>query len=64
MFLTDWDIGHIFSYGDKMLSDYKAGDMYELDRDPEIIYSCANIGYTPSSILEIKLCDGEQLWNT
>ncbi len=61
MFLTDWEIGHIFTYNSSMRADYKAGDLYELDKDPEVIYSCANIGYTTSSMLEIRLCDGDQL---
>lgn len=61
MFLTDWEIGHIFTYGDQMLSDYKAGDLYQVDEDSETIFCWANIGYTPSSVLEILLHDGESL---
>lgn len=61
MFLTDWDIGHIFTYNDEMLSDYKIGDLYQYSDDNTVIYSWANIGYTTSKVLEITLSDGEIL---
>lgn len=55
MFLTDWEIGHIFTYGEQMLADYKAGDLFEVDDSSETIFSIANIGYSESRMLEIKL---------
>lgn len=61
MFLTDWDIGHIFTYNDEMLTDYKVGDLYQFSNDTAIIYSWANIGYTTSKVLEIRLTNGEIL---
>jgi hypothetical protein len=61
MFLTNWDIGHIFTYGDRMLSGYKAGDLYQITDAPETIYSWANIGYTTSRVLEIKTHNGDTL---
>ena len=60
MFLNNWEIGHILTYNGEMLADYKVGDLYQLT-DSTIIYCCANIGYTSSTILEIKLSDKEQL---
>lgn len=59
MFLTDWEIGHIFSHGDNMLSDYKSGDLYQVDDNADTVFCIANIGYTTSSMLEILLHDGE-----
>jgi hypothetical protein len=61
MFLTDWELGHIFMYDENMLSDYSKGDLYQLENDPSITYCCANIGYSTSNILEIKLCDGDRV---
>jgi hypothetical protein len=61
MFLTDWELGHIFMYNNNMLSDYFKGDLYQLDSDPTVTYCCANIGYVTSNILEIKLSDGDNV---
>lgn len=61
MFLTDWELGHIFMYNENMLSDYSKGDLYQLENDPSITYCCANIGYSTSNILEIELCDGDRV---
>jgi hypothetical protein len=54
MFLQDWEPGHIFVYDDKMLSNYKAGDLYEWS-DPECVHGPANIGYNPRLTLQITL---------
>jgi hypothetical protein len=56
MFLQDWEPGHIFAYDDKMLSNYKAGDLYEWS-DPECIHGPANIGYNTRLTLQITLHD-------
>ena len=56
MFLQDWEPGHIFAYDDKMLSNYKAGDLYEWS-DPECVHGPTNIGYTPRLTLQITLHD-------
>lgn len=44
MFLQDWQPGHIFTYDNKMIADYKAGDMYRWD-DPMCYHGVVNIGY-------------------
>jgi hypothetical protein len=44
MFLQDWQPGHIFTYDDKMISNYKAGDLYRWD-DPMCYHGVVNIGY-------------------
>lgn len=56
MFLGDWSIGHIFEFKDKMLSEYKLGDVYEWT-DPNIEYCSINIGYEPAYLLQIDLRD-------
>jgi hypothetical protein len=56
MFLQDWEPGHIFVYDDKILTNYKAGDLYEWN-DPETIHGPANIGYNPRYTLQITLFD-------
>jgi hypothetical protein len=44
MFLQDWQPGHIFTYDNKMIADYKAGDMFRWD-DPMCYHGVVNIGY-------------------
>ena len=61
MFLNDWTIGHILTYNDKMISNYKAGDLYQIDNDQSIAYCLANIGYNTLNILEINLHNGSQI---
>lgn len=56
MFLTDWSIGHIFEYGDEMLSEFKKGDIFQWT-DPEIEYCLVNIGYDPAYFLQIDFQD-------
>jgi hypothetical protein len=56
MFLQDWEIGHIFVYENKMLSDYKAGDIYEWS-DPMTVHGVTNIGYKTRFTLQITMHD-------
>ena len=57
MFLNDWQIGHIFTYNDQMLADYKEGDVFQFNSDTSIVYSQANIAYEAFSVLEITIAD-------
>lgn len=52
MFLQDWQPGHIFTWDNKMLGEYKAGDMYEW-RDPMCYHGVVNIGYETRYTLQI-----------
>ena len=56
MFLQDWQPGHIFTWGDKMLSNYKAGDLYEWT-DPMCYHGVVNIGYETRYTLQITTID-------
>jgi hypothetical protein len=56
MFLEDFVPGHIFVYDDKIMSNYKAGDMYEWS-DPMIVHGVSNISYTTRYTLQITLHD-------
>lgn len=56
MFLEDWQPGHIFTWGDKMLSNYKAGDLYRWT-DPMCYHGVVNIGYEPRYTLQITTVD-------
>ena len=56
MFLQDWQPGHIFTWGDKMLSNYKAGDLYEWI-DPMCYHGVVNIGYETRYTLQITTHD-------
>lgn len=56
MFLQDWIPGHIFTWGDKMLSNYKAGDMYRWT-DPMCFHGVVNIGYRIRYTLQITTHD-------
>lgn len=56
MFLQDWEPGHIFVYDDKILTNYKAGDLYEWS-DPMTVHGPANIGFNTRLTLQITLFD-------
>lgn len=51
--LMDYEVGHIFIYKDKMITDYRLGDVYRFDEAKEI-HGAANIGYTPRIMLQIS----------
>lgn len=56
MFLQDYEIGHIFVYDDKLLSGYKAGDVYEWS-DPMIVHGVTNIGFNTRYTLQVTFHD-------
>jgi hypothetical protein len=56
IFLQDWIPGHIFAYNDKMLSNYKAGDMFKWN-DPMMYHGVVNIGYKARYTLQITTYD-------
>lgn len=56
MFLEDFQPGHIFVYDDKMISNYKAGDVYEWS-DPMIVHGVVNIGYNTRYTLQVTMHD-------
>lgn len=49
---TDYSPGHIFSIGDKVITNYKLGDVYEFDYAGEWHGAC-NIGHTSRIVLQI-----------
>jgi hypothetical protein len=44
--LQDFQVGHIFLYGETMISGYKSGDVYMFN-DERDVHGAANIGHTP-----------------
>lgn len=56
MFLEDFQPGHIFVYDNKMISNYKAGDVFEWS-DPMIVHGVVNIGYNTRYTLQITMHD-------
>ena len=56
IFLQDFQPGHIFVWNNKMISDYKAGDMYEWV-DPMCYHGCVNIGYETRYTLQLTTHD-------
>ncbi len=50
--LQDYVSGHVFIYEDKMISDYKLGDVFQFD-NADAIHGAANIGHTPRIMLLI-----------
>lgn len=56
MFLQDWQPGHIFTYKDQMVANYKAGDIFEWS-DPELLHGVANISFNPRYTLQITSHD-------
>jgi hypothetical protein len=56
VFLQDWQPGHIYTWDDKMISNYKAGDMYKWS-DPLCYHGAVNIGYETRYTLQITTYD-------
>jgi len=52
MFLQDWQPGHIFVYKDQMVTNYKAGDIFEWS-DPELLHGVANLSFENRYTLQI-----------
>lgn len=52
LFLQDWQPGHIFTYDDKMIANYKKGDFYRWS-DPMCYHGCVNIGFETRYTLQI-----------
>jgi hypothetical protein len=50
--LMNYVPGHVFIYKDKMITNYKAGDLYEFDISTEL-HAAANISYVPRVMLQI-----------
>lgn len=48
--LQDYEPGHVFIYGDEMVSGYKAGDVFMFN-DERDQHGAANIGHTPRLML-------------
>jgi len=48
--LQDYTAGHVFIYKDKMIADYKAGDVYQFDNETDT-HGAANIGHTSRIML-------------
>lgn len=49
MSLADYEPGHMFVCKDELLTNYKKGDLYQLDHANDLHGSC-NIGFTPRII--------------
>ena len=56
MFLQDYQPGHIFTYDDKIMSNYKAGDLFKW-KDPMMYHGVVNIGYENRYTLQITTYD-------
>jgi hypothetical protein len=44
--LTDYTSGHVMIYADKLIKDYRAGDLFLFD-DPRAFHGSCNIGFSP-----------------
>lgn len=49
---TDYQYGHVFTIGDKVITNYKAGDVYKFDYAGDWHGAC-NIGYNDRIVLQI-----------
>lgn len=54
--LQDYHPGHIFMYNDQVITNYRAGDVYEYI-NPTDLHGAANIGHIPRIILQITEYD-------
>ena len=56
MFLGDYVPGHIFVYNDKLMANYKAGDVFEWS-DPMIVHGVTNISFETRYTLQVTMHD-------
>jgi hypothetical protein len=49
----DYKPGHIFMYENQVITNYKAGDVWEYT-DSGALHGAANIGHTPRIVLQIS----------
>ena len=49
----DWQPGHIFMYENKVITDYKAGDVWEYENSAAL-HGAANIGFVPRIVLQVS----------
>ena len=54
--LQDWKPGHIFMYEDRVITNYKAGDVWVYD-DTQALHGVANIGYEHRLVLQVTTYD-------
>jgi hypothetical protein len=54
----DYIPGHIFAYDDKILTGYKAGDVFMFDHST-VLHGSANIGFTPKISLQVAVTDDQ-----
>lgn len=52
MFLQDYIPGHVFVYGDEIITGYKSGDVYQFD-NPFIWYAACNMGLQSRFTMQI-----------
>lgn len=53
MMLTDYQPGHVFMYGNRCISNYRAGDVFKFTNSKEWHGAC-NIGFVPKITLQIS----------
>lgn len=51
--LQDWTSGHIFMYENKVITDYKKGDVWQYENS-EAPHGAANIGHTTRLVLQVS----------
>lgn len=51
--LQDYEPGHIFLYENQIITNYKAGDVWQYEIS-SALHGAANIGYTPRIILQVS----------
>jgi hypothetical protein len=56
MAFQDWQPGHIMMYEDKVITNYKKGDVYVYD-NANALHGACNIGYVPRIILQVSTYD-------
>lgn len=54
MTIEDYKPGHVMIYNDRLISHYKAGDLF-IFRDVNTLHGACNMGYEPRYILRVAL---------
>jgi hypothetical protein len=54
--LQDYEPGHVFIYKNKLIVDYKKGDLYQYE-DSRALHGACNIGWSPRIIINFSTYD-------
>jgi hypothetical protein len=54
MSFKDYEPGHVLVYDNKLITDYKKGDLFKFT-DPDTYHGSSNIGYSPRLVINFTM---------